>query len=140
MKQTPTLIYVGDACHAGSLRAATSACGWHVLHSDQMLEALAMYVFYYPDLFVLDDTPGSTLAADVYYHLLTVETPPVLILSDEPYKEAWRGISSSHVLVLPRDTAGADLLAAVRRLLLDDTTGEQSLKGGDSANISLHAG
>jgi DNA-binding response OmpR family regulator len=140
MKQTPTIIYVGDAGRAGSVRAATSACGWHLLQSSQMLEALAMYVFYYPDLFVLDDMPDSTLAADVYYHLLTVETPPVLILSDEPYKEAWRGISSSRVMVLPRDCAGADLLAAIRCLLFDDTTEGQSLKGGDSANISIRAG
>ncbi len=117
MKNNPIIIYVGDPRGAEALRGAVEARGWHLLLAREMLEALAMYAFYFPDLYVLEDSLGSTVAREVAYHLRSVGAEPLLILSDEPGNPEWDAAPGAAMRTLPRDIDPTRLLAEMAALL-----------------------
>ncbi|MCU0498578.1 MAG: hypothetical protein MUF87_14600 [Anaerolineae bacterium] len=70
----PILLYVGEISAAEQFACLVAPRGWQVLIPTEMLEALAMYLFYYPSVVILDDSP---LAREVQFHLesLPAEVP-----------------------------------------------------------------
>ncbi|MFP4435722.1 MAG: hypothetical protein ACLFVO_00435 [Chloroflexaceae bacterium] len=104
-----TLLYVGDSDQGDQLQTSATSRGWNVLRPTELLEALALYVFCFPDLVVLDATVERDLAEAVFFHLRSVDAPALLVLTEATTPGPWDGLPSPAVTVIP-PTAQADEL------------------------------
>lgn len=108
-----TILYVGERAHGRLLRAAAQARGWHVYLPTETLEALGMYIFYYPDLVVLDAFSGATLAAEVGAHLCSIQADSLLVVTDNTQQELWHDPAITARRVLPSTAPASEVVAAV---------------------------
>lgn len=104
-----TLLYVGDSTRGEQLQTSATSRGWNCLRPTELLEALALYVFCFPDLVVLDATVERDLAAAVFFHLRSVDAPALLVLTEATTPGPWDGLPSPAVTVIP-PTAHPDAL------------------------------
>ncbi|GAB4515588.1 MAG: hypothetical protein OHK0046_19360 [Anaerolineae bacterium] len=95
-KQNPVIIYIGS--QGEEFEALVQP--WIVIQPQEMMEALAMVLFWYPDLVILEET--AAFAHDIYMHLRSINMEDILILSDHP--QDWEVPVGSAVQVLPLDT------------------------------------
>lgn len=83
----PNILYVGDQRHAAALQHASSVDEWHVYIPTSTSQALAFYLFYQPDIVIIDAAqPGHlslTSIGEIYDHLLSVEAEPIVLLTDD---------------------------------------------------------
>jgi DNA-binding response OmpR family regulator len=79
----PRILYVGRQAEGQALHEYVRRCGWQVYLPGETLEALGMYVFYAPDVIVLDVTRAPDAAWESYHHLRTVDAGPLLMLTDD---------------------------------------------------------
>lgn len=86
-QQHPTIVFVGDHERADGLNQLVEAHGWTVLEPQEMMEALAMVVFEYPDMVIIEDAPDNPTGHEVYAHLRSIDFPGLLVLTDRP--EVW---------------------------------------------------
>jgi hypothetical protein len=77
-KTHPHILYIGEVEKGRALLAEAYRRGWHVYLPMQPLEALAMYIHYYPDVVVLDYIPTVTFAMEVAFHLKSIDAPLLL--------------------------------------------------------------
>lgn len=74
----PIVLYVGETSAAQSFACLAQAHGWQVLIPTELLEALAMYLFYYPSVVILDDSP---IAHEAQFHLESLPaTVPIMVI------------------------------------------------------------
>jgi len=83
-QEHPDLLYVGDVDYGRALADAVEREGSMVYVAEDVMEALAMYVHYLPDVIVVDKASEPVFAAEVYEHLLSVHASPMIVLSEEP--------------------------------------------------------
>jgi DNA-binding response OmpR family regulator len=87
VKARLNVLYVGDVEKGRALQLAAQRRGWHVYLPAQTLEALGMYITYYPDMVVIDPNPTFTFATEVLLHLRSIGAAPVLVLSEPHTRE-----------------------------------------------------
>ncbi len=104
-----TLLYVGDSAQGDQLQTSATSRGWNLLRPTELMEALALYVFCFPDLVVLDATVDCDLAEAVFFHLRSVDAPALLVLTEATTPGPWDGLPSPAVTVIP-PTAHPDVL------------------------------
>lgn len=80
-KEMPLILYVGDEGRGGRLQQMTAALGWTVLTATEERQALGMYVFYIPDLIIVDSHNNVEGAETVVFHLHSVQAQPMLMLT-----------------------------------------------------------
>lgn len=107
-QEMPLIVYVGTSERGQELAAQLGAQRWAMERPTELLEALAMELFYYPDFFVLDD--GTPLASDLYPHLQAEGITPLLILTDEPAATRWHAPAES-TLFLPRRASAQEIVS-----------------------------
>jgi hypothetical protein len=100
--QRPTILYVGSPNTGAWLQELVASQDGYVYQPSELLEALAMYVNYYPDAVILDARRDSQLAERVYCHLNSVDAEPILIIDSAP--ERWP-ILDSHTIRVVTDEA-----------------------------------
>lgn len=83
-KLNPVIVYIGDVQHALALQTAVQPCGWTLLYPQDMMEALAMQVFYYPDAVVIEENSTFDDPRGVYAHLRSIAVENILVLSNKP--------------------------------------------------------
>jgi DNA-binding NtrC family response regulator len=98
--QHPNILYVGDTERGRALQAAAEARGSSVFLAEDMMDALGMYIVYFPDVVVIDAVYRYTLAQEVYMHLRSVDAKPIIVLADENNSSAWQAAEPA-VRVLP---------------------------------------
>jgi hypothetical protein len=108
-----TILYVGERVRGRLLRAAAQARGWHVYLPTETLEALGMYIFYYPDLVVLDASSQATLAAEVGAHLCSIKADSLLVVMDNTQQDQWHDLAIAARRVLPSTAPASEAVAAV---------------------------
>jgi hypothetical protein len=108
-EQFVTLLYVGDSARGEQLQTSATSRGWNLLRPTELLEALALYVFCFPDLVVLDATVERDLAEAVFFHLRSVEAPALLVLTETTTPGPWDGLPSPAVTII-QPTAHPDAL------------------------------
>jgi len=99
----PLILHVGSPATATSLQRLIAPYNGYVYEAFDLLEALAKYVSYSPDVVVLDAQWDSYLAERTYIHLESVEAEPILILDSVP--ERWSSIKSRLVRVVADEPA-----------------------------------
>jgi CheY-like chemotaxis protein len=111
--QYPNILYIGDVERGRALLAAVerSGEGFVYLPADVM-EALGMYVFYFPDVVVIDAINQPLAALEVYHHLRTVGAAPIILLTLDD-----RSDSGDGVYRLPPLVSHDELLSAIRYIV-----------------------
>jgi hypothetical protein len=118
MHSTRTILYVGHRARGHALSDAVQARGWQVYVPTALLEALGIYVFYYPHCVVIDDAlVRSSLATAVCAHLLSIQAPQLLVVTDERRQEQWQAAAVAAICVLPRTASMPDVVPAIVDLI-----------------------
>ena len=86
---------------------------------DETMDALAAYIFFYPDVVVLDAGSDPETAREVFRHLDSIGAGPLLILVDEAQRQEWAGSAppTARTRYLSPLLGGAAWAAAVQDLL-----------------------
>ncbi|NWF70713.1 MAG: hypothetical protein HXY40_16635 [Chloroflexi bacterium] len=113
------ILYVGDAQHS-DLRSQLSAYApdSYIMQPQELHEALAMYVLYFPDVIILEGC--SDLVREVYYHLASgvtqasPQSPEAFIVIADGAR--WPTPANALLTQLPAQTNIDTLLAAVEQL------------------------
>lgn len=112
------IVFVGDAGRGKCLKKAVETYGWSVSIVAEMMPALAEYVFYFPDLVIIDDFPESNLARSVYYHLRSIDARPILALNHSPNALKFMHVNSpSFLKLIDRDSDPKALIEAITELV-----------------------
>jgi hypothetical protein len=83
-RQHPNILYIGGQDRGQALLAATQPDGWWVYLPADLLEALGMYITYFPDAVVIDTTTTPEFASAAYHHLRSVAARPLVVITDDP--------------------------------------------------------
>jgi hypothetical protein len=118
-KQQPVIVYVGETPRALALQTALQAQGWTLLHPQEMMEALAMHIFYYPDAFIIEDTAEFDDPRGTFAHLRSVGAENILVLTNAP--ASW----GSGVRALPTYISIDSLVGALAGMMEAAETAER---------------
>jgi len=116
MKQEQVMLVIGS----GTLHKELATDGWVIFNAPTLRDALAQTIFSYPDVIVIDAGNDMLLAEDAFYHLRTIEHPPILLLSDMPNRWDMRRFTKNPVCVLPEDSTTNTILSALHSMLQGD--------------------
>ena len=112
MKTNPVVVFVSNDEKS---QATMTDNNMLVFRADTLRDALAQIVFSYPDVIVIDASDDMLRAEDVYFHLRSIQHPPVLILSDVPAR--WDTAQVDNARVLPQDSDMVSVIAEINSLL-----------------------
>ncbi|MBI1295865.1 hypothetical protein GC175_13000 [bacterium] len=113
--ETPLIIYFGSEVRGESLHQETESLGWTVLAATHSLQALGMYVFYVPDLVIIDSREDSEGAQQVLFHLQSVNAQPLIFISSSTHDAL--SLADSTGRVLPPTAGDGDIMLAAVPLL-----------------------
>lgn len=114
----PIIVFVGDDDRATDFMEAS---GMYVLGAPTLRIALAQTIFSYPDAIVIDGAADNMLLAeDAFFHLRSIEHPPMVVLSDAPGR--WETEGKNPVIILPNATSNEVLTDTLRQVTQRDTT------------------
>lgn len=99
MKHNPVVVYVGTKEQSETFAKSNNMV---VYSAATMRDALAQTIFSYPDAIVVNAFENMLLAEDTFFHLRTIEHPPIVMLSNMPWR--WEIKSGNEVRVLRQDT------------------------------------
>jgi DNA-binding response OmpR family regulator len=116
MKQNPVIVFVSSKERAEEFKTVS---GFQVFAAPTMRDALAQTIFSYPDAVIIDAAYDMVLADDSYYHLRTIEHPPLIILSDASLR--WERRGGGMVVILPESSDDETLVEAIQTLNEENT-------------------
>lgn len=108
-----SIVFVGSEVMGETLEADARRHAVRLWTATEVLQALALYMFYMPDAVVLEADAYPELANEVYSHLSSVGAQPLIVLAGESESQAWKDVSDETTLVIPRSANGESLLAAI---------------------------
>ena len=114
-KQHPIILYTGTSNRKIELEAIAQTHAWYLVESNELMQLLAYYVFYMPDVILIEDEPDIELAEDAFMHLSSVKAHPMIILSDDPAR--WEVTQLPSVVILPRNVHRQTLVDMILRLV-----------------------
>ncbi len=103
------MLYVGKLEAGQALAALAEQHNDYVYLPDSMMEALGMYITYFPRVTIID--MSVDYAPEVFDHLRSVDADPIVLLSDYDLP-----IIASSIYTLPRNLAPEALLEALERV------------------------
>ena len=72
------ILYVGNPVAGEAFKECLEPLGWNVYVPANRMEALGMFITFVPHLVILDALINPVLAKDVYHHIRTVDSTPVI--------------------------------------------------------------
>lgn len=103
------VLYIGKPDRGDDLQRALNPRGDYVYQPEKLLEALGNYVFFAPQLVIVDVSSGNEIAAEALPHLVEIGAN-LLLLGEAP-------LAGEVSTVLPADASVEDILAEVDILL-----------------------
>ncbi len=100
------ILYVGGQEAGQTFAAAAEAHNDYAYLPESLMEALGMYITYFPQVVVID--MALDYAAEAFEHLRSVDAEPIFLLTDEY-------IRSTTIHTLPRGSSAEALLDAIAR-------------------------
>ncbi len=100
------ILYIGEAEAGQALAERAALDGSYAYLPEHLLQALGMYITYFPHIVVID--MAVDYAAEAYEHLLSVDARPLILLTDEY-------IRSTTIRTLPRGVDADTLFTAIQR-------------------------
>lgn len=101
------VLYIGQPEAGQALAAAAEARGSYVYLPQNLMDALGIYISYFPQITVID--MAVDYAEDVLYHLRSVDAKPIVLLGGQPRRLA-------SVYRLPAEIKPDELLTALERI------------------------
>ena len=117
MKQNPVIVFVSSKERAEEFKMVS---GFQVFAAPTLRDALAQTIFSYPDAIIIDAAYDMVVADDSYYHLRTIEHPPLIVLSDASLR--WERQGGSLVAILPENSSSEYITAAVEALEIESSS------------------
>ncbi|MBX3001792.1 MAG: hypothetical protein KF893_24925 [Caldilineaceae bacterium] len=114
-KEMPLVLYAGEEKRGQHLQRITESLGWTVLTATEERQALGMYVFYLPDLIIIDSQYNEEGAKAVLFHLRSVQAQPVLFLVTPRSEIAVP--SDRNIEVIPSTTEDSMIVLAAAQLM-----------------------
>lgn len=111
------ILYAGEIERGTSLQKAVEPNGWKVKIALELGQALAIHLFYFPDVVIIDDIGESELAALTCEHLLSIGAEPLLIWANDIDPEKWNLPAKQTVQILPQSTKIDEVVDTVTRLV-----------------------
>lgn len=119
----PNVLYIGNAPRRTEFTTTVETHDWNVFAPTLVEEALAFYVFYLPDIVVIDATPDAHFdlsnLQEIYFHLHSISAEPMLIISEDWTR--WDTMGLQHSALLPDDIEMGDIKNAIQSLILEKT-------------------
>ena len=123
-RQDLHIVFVGDRDRGVRLTRDIKTYDWTIKVVTEMMPALAEYIFYTPDLVILDNFPTSNLAKSVYFHLRSIDAGPFLALNDAPHALMFLHVNTlPFIKMLKRDPEPPQLMEAIFTLVEDYRNG-----------------
>ena len=117
MKSNPVIVFVADNDRSEAFMKDSNLVTFGV---DTFRAALSQVIFSYPDVIVIDASDDMLRAEDTFFHLRTINHPPIIVLSNIPNR--WDMKGGNPVIVMPEDTPDYQLDEMIRAVLTGDTT------------------
>lgn len=117
MKTNPVIVFVADNKRSEAFTRDSNLVTFGV---DTFRAALSQVIFSYPDVIVIDASDDMLRAEDTFFHLRTINHPPIIVLSDIPNR--WEMKSGNPVIVMPEGSPDYQLDEMIRAILTGDTT------------------
>ncbi len=105
--QNLLILYVGDPDAGRALAALIEPLGGYVYLPDSLMQALGMYITYFPQVVVID--MALDYAPEALEHLRSVDADPLLLLTDQRVRAA-------SIYTIPPDAEPEALLHAIEHL------------------------
>ncbi|HLY28575.1 MAG TPA: hypothetical protein VKQ72_19670 [Aggregatilineales bacterium] len=81
--ETLQILYVGNAMDSQTFKECAEGQGWYVNAANTRLQALGMFINYFPQVVVLNALTDPGLIEEIYEHIRSVDSTPVIILATE---------------------------------------------------------
>ena len=117
MKNNPVVVFVADKDRSQAFNRDSNLV---TFGSDTMRDALAQVIFSYPDVIVIDASQEMLRAEDTFFHLRTINHPPIIVLSDVTRR--WDMHGGNPVIVLPENSSNLQIEETVRAVLAENST------------------
>lgn len=117
MKNNPVIVFVADEKRS---QAFTKESNFVTFGANTMRDALSQVIFSYPDAIVIDARDDMLRAEDTFFHLRTINHPPIIVLSNVEGRWDMRG--GNPVVVMPENSSNYQIEELVQAVLAGDTT------------------
>lgn len=109
------ILYVGNAVAGEAFKECLEPLGWNVYVPANRMEALGMFITFVPHLVILDTLINPVLAKDVYHHIRTVDSTPVIAIG--AFNEADGETNDAATRAVPAYTPMSTLAFLARELI-----------------------
>jgi hypothetical protein len=117
MKNHPVIVFVADDKRSQAFMKDSDLV---TFGANTFRDALSQVIFSYPDVIVIDASQDMLRAEDTFFHLRTINHPPIIVLSDVTGR--WDMQGGNSVIVMPEDSSDYQIAEMVRAVLAGDTT------------------
>ena len=114
MKNNPVVVFVADEKRSQEFINNSELV---TFGANNMHDALAQVIFSYPDAIVIDARDNMLRAEDTFFHLRTINHPPIIMLSN--LRQRWDTSGKNEVIVMSEYSANSEIEASIRSLLAD---------------------
>jgi hypothetical protein len=112
------IVFVGNPDRGRRLEREVETYGWRVSVASTVKMALAEYVFFMPDIVILDEFPESNLARSVCFHLRSIHASQILGLSKSSNAFKFNYLNSLSVInILDRNPKQKDFVKIISGLV-----------------------
>lgn len=105
--QHPMILFVGSSQQGDQLLNAVEPLNWWVYQPQTDTEALGMYISYLPDVILLNADTEPQMAAEVYFHLASVQVEPMIVIGGD---DLWSDRVTHH---LPADASITEIIGCI---------------------------
>lgn len=112
MKNQTVIVFVTDEDRSQEFTKETNLV---VFGADKFRDALSQTIFSYPDAIVIDASSDMLRAEDTFFHLRTINHPPIVVMSNIIGR--WEMRTGNPVVVIPEDSTDYQIEEAVRALI-----------------------
>lgn len=111
------ILYVGGIDRGNALKKVVDPYGWDVKIIMERNRVLAVYVFCFPDIVIIEDSAKTAgLVPFVLCHLISMGARPFIILSDDPVFEKKQIPDKATGCVLPGTTHIGKIVEIISKL------------------------
>ena len=112
MKNNPVVVFVADEKRSQEFIDNTNIV---TFGADNMHDALAQVIFSYPDVIVIDARDNMLRAEDTFFHLRSINHPPIVMLSN--LRQRWDTSGENDVVVMSEYSATYEIEETIRSIL-----------------------
>lgn len=116
MQNNPVVVFVTDDNRSQAFMKATDLV---TFGADNMRDALSQVIFSYPDVIVIDASQEMLRAEDTFFHLRTINHPPIIVLSNVVGR--WEMHGGNPVIIMPEDSSDYQIEETIRAVLANET-------------------